>query len=105
MLATPSLTEELQRYFCRSPRPPETELSLYARSWMYGELDYERYGGAALQGSTYEQRYAATTGLPHDAAVRLEVDTFSGWVSDMHAMPISYLVLSDVHRMCRSHNG
>ena len=87
-----TLTDELQRHFCRSPRPPLSELSLHARCWMNTVLDYgdyERYSGLEWHSSTYEQRYATTAGLPHDAAVRAELDAFAAWVSDIYYLTVA----------------
>ena len=79
MLATPTLSDELQRHSAAAPsrHPANSCLCLHAALCSPGwtTSDTAVWSGRA---AAYEQRLAATTGVPHDAAVRAETGCVRG---------------------------
>ena len=95
MLATRTVTEELQSVLCGLVRDDEycimadPALSRYASATvqshngeMFNYESYIEYCGMDWETTTAEQRYRATTRMPHEDAMRLELDTFLEWVKD-----------------------
>ena len=95
MLRTRSLTEEVQSVACFTDNDEwrfedNPSLTQYAKAAALARKcnsvpceEYIKYSGMDWTATTAQQRYDATTRLPHEDAMRLELDTYSRWVEDM----------------------
>lgn len=90
MLATPTLTEEVQPYFCGVGQErrefDKSKLTSLARLWITRQrvapVRYTDLSGLDWNGTTLHARVAATTAVSREEAVRREVAGFSQWLED-----------------------
>ena len=95
LIGKPTLTEEIESIVCFATRNRDFDFTDHPSLSLYASLtatergcnNVEREQYMALSkldwdNTTGEQRYALTTRLPHDDAMRLELDSFIDWVED-----------------------
>ena len=90
----PTLSEEIQTRACADERAKPTRwrrLSELAKALIDGDckLSYDVLSGLDWQNTSFQQRYAVTTPMPHDDALRLEFDRFSAWMNEMLSLTTS----------------